>query len=242
MSWEACAWATRKGKDYELEPATRFVMLTMANYADKEGNDIYPSLATMELDTGYSERTIRRHIKTLIAVGLVAYGDQSILTDNPRYRNDKLPKVYRFLFEREGSSRGVDFGNFGRLPSARQTPAKPRPDTVTPREEAAAGEDTQGDDRTSCPERPDIVTGTTGQTGGHSVHQTYNPPINPLGLPEGTPPAAAADAAAAAADETADEREQRIEAGRKLLAEIAARNAQRRLITHRPMTNESATA
>ena len=176
MSWEASAWAMKKGKDYELEPTARFVMLSMANYADKEGNDIYPSLATLEADTGLSERTIRRHIKHLIAVGLLEYGDQTIVSNNPRFRGDKLPKVYRFRFEVDGQPRGVDFGNFGRMPSAKhkavKAPAAPpeeRADTVT--------------GGTQCHERPDTVSGATGQTGGHSVHQTYKPPSNPLGQP-----------------------------------------------------------
>lgn len=98
MSWEALAWAVRKGKDYQLEPITRYVMVTMANYADKEGNDIYPSLGTLVQDTGLEERTIRRHIKKLIDVKLLDYGDQSIVQNNPKFRNDRLPKVYRFLF------------------------------------------------------------------------------------------------------------------------------------------------
>ena len=98
MSWEALAWAVRKGKDYDLEPITRYVMVTMANYADKEGNDIYPSLGTLVQDTGLEERTIRRHIKKLIDVKLLDYGDQTIVQNNPKFRKDRLPKVYRFLF------------------------------------------------------------------------------------------------------------------------------------------------
>lgn len=198
MSWEAAAWAMRKGKDYELEPVTRFVMLTMANYADKEGNDIYPSLRTLEGDTGLSERTIRRHIKHLIAVGLMDYGDQSIVTENPRYRNDKLPKVYRFLFERPGQERGVDFSNFGSDPDGVRSKPRPkaRPDTET--------------GGTESPERPDTESGTTGQAGGHRVHQTCNPPIEPKqpAAPALTP--------------------EEIEAGRILREQIAARNAARR--------------
>lgn len=224
MSWEACAWAMRKGKDYELEPSTRFVMLTLANYADKEGNDIYPSLSTLTLDTGFSESTVRRHIKTLRAVGLLDYGDQTIVTDNPRYRNDKLPKVYRFLFEQEGKPRGVDFGSFGRMPPARTKPRE-RGVTVTPGEDAPDSA------------RGVTVTGTGCHTGVHSDTQTYNPLKDPLQQPEQKPE----PAPAAPADETADEQEARIEAGRRLRAEIAARNAQRRQITHRPMTTSRST-
>jgi len=124
MSWEATAWAMRKGKDYELEPVTRFVFLTLANYANREGHDIYPSLATLEGDTGLSERTIRRHIKTLIAVKLMEYGDQTVVSNNPRYRNDKLPKVYRFCIPVEGKSGLPDFAAVGQMPSAKHRPDK----------------------------------------------------------------------------------------------------------------------
>lgn len=219
MSWEAAAWAMRKGKDYELEPVTRFVMLTMANYADKEGNDIYPSLRTLEGDTGLSERTIRRHIKTLISVGLLDYGDQSIVTDNPRYRNDKLPKVYRFLFERPGQERGVDFSNFGSDPDGVKSKPRPkeRPDTVT--------------GGTESPERPDRESGTTGQTGGQRVHQTYNPPIEP----NAAPPAPAPEQVPGPSPEE-------IEAGRKLREQIAARNALRGTFPQRQPKTEASQA
>jgi len=126
VSWQASAWAMEKGKDYELDAVTRYVLLILANYADKEGNDIYPSLATLEADTGLSERTIRRHIKTLIGVGLLDYGNQDVVKNHPKIRPDQRPKVYRFVFHRDGSG-GVDFGRFGKLPTAnpeRKTPKK----------------------------------------------------------------------------------------------------------------------
>jgi hypothetical protein len=123
-----------KGKDYELDAVTRYVLLILANYADKEGNDIYPSLGTLEADTGLSERTIRRHIKTLIGVGLLDYGDQSVVANHPKIRADQRPKVYRFVFQRDTSG-AVDFGRFGKLPTAnpeRKTPRKNNDRTESP--------------------------------------------------------------------------------------------------------------
>lgn len=107
-----------QGKNYELDALTRYVMLILANYADKEGNDIYPSLGTLEGDTGLSERTIRRHIKHLMAVGLLDYGDQDVVKNHPKIRGDQRPKVYRFVFNRDEATGAVDFHNFGKLPSA----------------------------------------------------------------------------------------------------------------------------
>lgn len=175
MSWEAAVWAMRKGKDYDLEAMTRFVMLTLANYADPEGNDIYPSLGTLEADTGLSERTIRRHIKTLIGVGLLEYGDQDVVRNHPKIRPDQRPKCYRFVFDRDAAGR-LDFASFGRLPSSRHRPA--RQGKTDDRTESPAAEPVDNSPETA--ERPDSVSGTTGHTGGHRVQQTNNPLKNPL--------------------------------------------------------------
>ena len=163
MSWEAAAWAMRKGKDYDLEPVTRFVMLTLANYADKEGNDIYPSLGTLEADTGLSERTIRRHIKTLIEVKLLDYGNQEIVKNHPRIRADQRPKVYLFLFERESEGAAPNFGYLGKMPSAAHKRAKKNDRSQSPAAQAPAeavdNSENEGqensNDRTFTTERPD---------------------------------------------------------------------------------------
>lgn len=151
MSWQASAWAQKKGKDYELQPMARYVLLSLANYADPEGNDIYPSLGTLCADTGLSEATLRRHIKHLIEVGLLDYGDQSAVAANPKIRPDKRPKCYRFVFERPGQERGIDFGNFGSDPDERGLRERPR--TVSGGSES---------------------NGAGSQTGSHSETQTLN--------------------------------------------------------------------
>lgn len=126
MSWQALTWAIQRGKDYELEPTSRHVLLTLANYADPEGNDIYPSLGTLGADTGLSEATLRRHIKHLIRCGLLAYGDQSVVAANAKIRADKRPKCYRFVIEHKGGPRAVDFGRFGTDPGERPLTERPR--------------------------------------------------------------------------------------------------------------------
>lgn len=163
MSWQAKAWAERKGQDYELEPMTRWVLVALGNWANEDGENIFPSLATLEQFTGLSERSIRRHIKKLIAVGLVDYGDQSVVTDNPRYRNDQLPKVYKFVYVREAQP---DVSSVGVMPRKRRPwSRKPKPAPV--------------DNPPAQRPRPDTVSRTPGQTGGHRVHQTSNPFNNP---------------------------------------------------------------
>jgi hypothetical protein len=164
----------RKGKDYELDAITRFVMLILANYADKEGNDIYPSLATLEGDTGLSERTIRRHIKTLIGVGLLEYGDQEVVRRHPKIRPDQRPKCYRFVFDRDAEG-GINFATFGRIPTANPEKKTPR---FSGRSESPPAQPV--DNSTETDERPDSLSGTTGQTTGLSVHQTKKPLVKPL--------------------------------------------------------------
>lgn len=142
MSWEVLAWSMKKGRDYQLQPTTRHVMLTLANYADPEGNDIYPSLSRLELDTGLSERTIRRQIQHLMACRLLDYGDQRVVEQNPRIRPDQRPKVYRFILE----------------PAAATVDNSPeRPDTMSGRDYGFGGKavDNSGHGRTLSPQRPD---------------------------------------------------------------------------------------
>lgn len=164
MSWQALRWARNKGKDYELDASTRWVLTTLGHFANEEGDHIFPSLSTLELETGLSERQIRRCIKKLIAVGLIDYGDQSVVTDNPRYRNDQLPKVYRFLMV---PSAQPDLSKVGQMPrKKRPWSRKPKPLGPVDNPEPAHS-------------RPDTVSRTPGQTGGQNVHQTVNPLINP---------------------------------------------------------------
>lgn len=165
MSWQASAWAMDVAKDFDLEPITRYVLLMLANYADKEGNDIYPSLSTLEADTGLSERTIRRHIKTLIDVRLLDYGDQDAVKNNKRIRPDQRPKVYRLLFDRDEATGSIDFHAVGKMPSAKHRPSKAKnndrsqsPPVETP---AQPVDNSQNEpektehDRTLTTERPD---------------------------------------------------------------------------------------
>jgi AraC-like DNA-binding protein len=179
MSWEARDWADRKSIDYELDPTTRLVLDRMANHADKQGNNIFPSLSTLERETGLSERTIRRSIKKLLAVGLLDYGDQSVVSNNPRYRNDQLPKVYRLVFSRDAAGM-LDFSSFGRLPQKKRRPWSRKPKPQAPEAPPTPPVDKSPEDRPEDHRRPDSVSRTPGQTPRHSVHQTDKPLNDPL--------------------------------------------------------------
>jgi hypothetical protein len=106
MSWQAQAWAIEMGKRYELEPNHRWMLMVLANYADPEGNDIFPSVATLMADTGFSESSVRRHIRHLIQCGLMDYGQQEIVALKIN-RGDRRPKVYRLCMTVDKSPNGV---------------------------------------------------------------------------------------------------------------------------------------
>jgi hypothetical protein len=99
VSWQAQAWAIEMGKRFELDPSRRWMLAILANYADPEGNDIFPSIKTLQADTGFSESSVRRHIKHLIQCGLVAYGKQEIVALKIA-RADLRPKCYRLVMDR----------------------------------------------------------------------------------------------------------------------------------------------
>lgn len=67
MSWKisgAC-W------DLDLPANKLLVLLAMADHADHEGNNVFPSMALIAWKTGYSERQVRRIVKALVADGIL---------------------------------------------------------------------------------------------------------------------------------------------------------------------------
>lgn len=51
--------------DLKLPHADKFVLLAMADHADHDGNNVYPSVRTIAIKTGYSERQVQRIITSL---------------------------------------------------------------------------------------------------------------------------------------------------------------------------------
>lgn len=135
MSWQAQTWVIEMGKRFELDPGHRWLLMILANYADPEGNDIYPSIATLMADTGFGENTVRRHIKHLIGCGLMDYGNQAVVALKV-LRADRRPKVYRLLMTEET---GFQTGGHGGTPQGatgfQKTPSRgsKRGATVAPK-------------------------------------------------------------------------------------------------------------
>ena len=52
--------------DLDLPHNQLIVLLAMADHADHDGNNVFPSLRLVSWKTGYSEQTCRRAIKKLV--------------------------------------------------------------------------------------------------------------------------------------------------------------------------------
>lgn len=68
MSIEALKWAFEQE---DVPSGPRFVLVALANRANEEGGDLYPSIRWIKKKTGIPERTIRQHITDLQTRGLL---------------------------------------------------------------------------------------------------------------------------------------------------------------------------
>lgn len=66
MANKAINWALR----LDLKPAEKFVLVVLANRANQV-NECFPSLKSIEMDTGFNHSTVVRAIKGLLASGLI---------------------------------------------------------------------------------------------------------------------------------------------------------------------------
>jgi len=64
----------------------RFVLVALTDHASDDGENIYPSVATVCRKTGFSERTVQGAIKNLVASGvLVQDGKGKRMTNKYKY-------------------------------------------------------------------------------------------------------------------------------------------------------------
>jgi len=68
MSIECMAWALEQ---QNLEPVDKLVLLGIANHADRDGGNAWPSLKTLAMYVGRSDQTVRRSIRELEKRGLL---------------------------------------------------------------------------------------------------------------------------------------------------------------------------
>ena len=87
-------------------PAARHVLLCLANYADQNGRSAFPSVSTLVIDTGLSERSVRSKLEHLENLGVITRGNQKVVVayiDRP----DRRPVCYDIvmnLAEKRGAN------------------------------------------------------------------------------------------------------------------------------------------
>ena len=96
MSVKAMAWVW----DQDIPREQKFVLLAYADHADHDGGNIYPAVDTIAKKTGYSDRSVQRVTRELVAVGLLIPEGVSKLQTNcfriPINGDDKIsPPIYR---------------------------------------------------------------------------------------------------------------------------------------------------
>jgi hypothetical protein len=88
MSVRAQQWAAAR---IELDPATRWTLWHLADFAHEDGTAAFPSARRLAERTGATERTVRRHLAELVRLRFIEDGDQ-LLTSH--YQTNRRPHVW----------------------------------------------------------------------------------------------------------------------------------------------------
>lgn len=160
MSIEAVSWALNEAPVEDDGPAA--VLLGLANHADPDGRDAWPSVERLAYYARMSPRSVRRHLGKLLNDHVIEV-DEDTRGRDAKTRADQRPTVYRLRMDRK-----------------RETFKERRDRQRRETEEALGG-------RTDCPpgqiDRPDNVTerdDSVSITGGQAVTQTVlEPPAEP---------------------------------------------------------------
>ena len=110
MSVQSMSWALEQ-RDI-VDATARYVLLVLANYADKNGRGAFPSSSSISEDTGLSIRTVKYKLDHLLEIGVIRLGNQAIAGAYID-RHDRRPTVYDLCVERgapaaPGSERGAN--------------------------------------------------------------------------------------------------------------------------------------
>lgn len=105
MSIEAINWALRQAPSVPAEPgkpapaSCRAVLIGLANHADPEGRNAFPSAATLVEYTDLAERTVRACLDRLHETGLIRPSDPRIVAAHIA-RADRRPQGWDLALER----------------------------------------------------------------------------------------------------------------------------------------------
>jgi len=88
----------------DLPPSEKYVLLALADHARDDGTRIYPSVKTVCRKTGFSRRTVQRHINTLLDLDVLAIVKKSVHYATTEYliRCDKLTPLRGDNSDEEG--------------------------------------------------------------------------------------------------------------------------------------------
>lgn len=103
MSVEAMSWAMNQ--QIVTDSGARFVLVGLANHADKYGRHAFPSNATLAEYTGLTGRTVTRKINDLLSAGVIKMGNQAIAAAHIE-RADQRPVVYDIIMSDLPQKRG----------------------------------------------------------------------------------------------------------------------------------------
>ena len=92
MSIEAVAWATRADLTGKLAAEHRLVLIVLADHADVEGANAWPSRARIASRLGTTERSVSRALAALERQGLIRRGNQALTKHLPA---DRRPVVWQ---------------------------------------------------------------------------------------------------------------------------------------------------
>ena len=88
MSVRATTWVW----DQPMPPSEKIVLLRLADHANPDGGDVYPSVASVAAHTGISERQVQRYIKSFVERGIL------VITGHAKGGRSN-PREYRFTFQ-----------------------------------------------------------------------------------------------------------------------------------------------
>lgn len=140
------------------EPSTLLVLLALADHADKEGRNAFPSQATIATYARLSTRSVGIKLTALMQAGVIKLGDQEKVKHYPPNRR---PKVYDIDFtvtnvERVGSGFGVKPASPEDLSA--QKPTSPQEVVVGVKSDAPWGEASGSFGVKSTSDKPKLLT------------------------------------------------------------------------------------
>lgn len=94
MSIQAIAWAIEDAPDVPAQCVA--VLVALANRANEDGRDAYPSVDRLAHAARKSERSVQRDLDTLESLKLIRKGDQRAVF---RFRPDRRPTVWDLAME-----------------------------------------------------------------------------------------------------------------------------------------------